>query len=61
MSVTAIGHTGAVRARETSTVGAVMKGDAAGWRATWVRTTILRGWSGEDGYRSQGGDEEGGE
>lgn len=55
-AVIAVGHTSAVRA--------VVEGDTAGWRAvraTWVGACILWGWSSEDGYRSQGGDEEGGE
>ena len=55
--VIAVGHTSAVSAVDTSTVSAVREGDTTGWRAgraTW-------GWSSEDGYRSQGGDEEGGE
>lgn len=47
--------------REARSVRAV-EADTAGWRAgraTWRRTLGYFGWSSEDGYRSQGGDEEG--
>lgn len=49
--------------RSACAMGAAWKADAAGERgaaARWV-TFVVVGWSGEDGYGSQDGDEVGGE